>query len=194
MNVCGVYAHQEVPKLFEKLDRRMAVTNSLVCAGLDPDPLKMPLSIMERDGTIEEKVLFFLKKIVNITSPHVCAFKIQKAFFDQFSFGHDLLQDIVHYSKKEYPEIPVFLDCKVGDTDNTMKTYMDLFFNKIGLDSIVINPNMGDDVLQPFLEDAYKSAIVLVQTSNPNGKVIQELVLENGKKLWEEVLDIMLER
>lgn len=181
-------------EIIKQLDRRMEETNSVVCVGLDPDPNKIPLAILNLDGTIEEKIYLFLTKVIDITAPHVCSYKIQKAFFDQFDAGHVLLKKTCAYIHEKHPGICAFIDCKIGDTDNTMQAYMHLLFDKIKADGIVINPYMGDDVLEPFLKDSKKVAIVLIQTSNPNAKIIQEMNVENGKKLWESILDIALNR
>lgn len=180
--------------LYKKLDDRIIKSDSLVCVGLDPDITKLPAVILNTENTPEGKVYAFLTQIIDITAPHACSFKIQKAFYDQFDSGHALLKNTVAYIHENYPDIPVFVDCKIGDTDNTMKAYMSLLFEDIKADSVVINPYMGDDVLEPFMQDKNKSAIVLIQTSNPNAKVVQELELANGKKLWEEMLLLTLNR
>lgn len=180
--------------VIKQLDERMKQTDSLVCVGLDPDPTKMPLSMLKSTETIEENVFVFLSEIVDTTAPYVCCYKIQKAFFDQFDRGHVVLRKICAYIHETHPGIPVFIDCKIGDIDNTMQAYMHVIFDDIAADGVVINPYMGDDVLEPFIQDPKKVALVMIQTSNPKAKVIQELVLQNGKELWEEVLDISLTR
>lgn len=177
-----------------KLDQRMITTNSLVCVGLDPDITKMPLSFINTNQTDEEKVYSFLTTVIDITAPHACSYKLQKAFYDLFETGHDLLRKTVAYIHDNYTDIPVFIDCKIGDTDNTMIAYMHLLFDDIKADAIVINPYMGDDVLEPFMNDANKCAIVLIQTSNPRGKVVQEIKTADGKSLWEKMLDITINR
>ena len=178
----------------QKLDQRMVSTNSLVCVGLDPDITKMPLSILNTNQTDEEKVYSFLTTVIDITAPHACSYKLQKAFYDLFETGHDLLRKTVSYIHDNYSDIPVFIDCKIGDTDNTMIAYMHLLFEDIKADGIVINPYMGDDVLEPFMNDANKCAIVLLQTSNPRGKIVQEIITEKGIALWEEMLNLTLTR
>lgn len=159
----------------QKLDQRMIATNSLLCVGLDPDITKMPLSILNSDQTDEEKVYCFLTTVIDITAPHACSYKLQKAFYDLFETGHDLLRKTVAYIHENYSDIPVFVDCKIGDTDNTMIAYTHLLFEDIKADGVVINPYMGDDVLEPFMNDANKCAIVLIQTSNPRGKLFKKL-------------------
>lgn len=182
-------------EVLKKLDIRMATSNSLVCVGLDPDITKMPESIMNSsEQTVEDKVYKFLKQVIDITAPHVCCYKLQKAFYDQFDLGHMLLKKVVAYIHEQFNDIPVFVDCKIGDTDNTMKAYINLLFKDIQADGIVINPYMADDVFLPFAEDDKLVGIVLVQTSNPGAKVIQELQLIDGKKLWEEILTLTLKR
>lgn len=105
-----------------------------------------------------------------------------------------MLRETVKYIHDIHPGIPAYIDCKIGDTDNTMNAYMQLLFDDIEADAIVINPYMGDDVFEPFIKDNNKQGIVLIQTSNPKAKVVQELILANGTKLWEEMLQITLNR
>lgn len=188
--VANIYAHDA----FKMLDNRMVQINSLAGVGLDPDITKMPLEFLNSNQSDEEKVFSFLKEVIDITAPHSCCYKLQKAFYDQFDLGHELLRKTVEYIHEKHPGIPAFIDCKIGDTDNTMKAYMTLFFEDLKADAVVINPYMGDDVLEPFMQDPKKAAIVLIRTSNPNAKVVQELPLANGKKLWEEMLDLALSR
>lgn len=179
--------------VIEKLDKRMDKADSLVCVGLDPDITKMPQVFQEKKER-EDAVFSFLSQIVDITAPHVCAYKVQKAFFDEFDKGHELLRNLLRYIHDNYQDIVVFIDCKIGDIDNTMKTYMRLLFDNIKADGVVINPYMGDDVMEPFIQDKKKVGIVLVQTSNPNAKVVQESILNDGKFLWEKILDLTIDR
>lgn len=179
----------------DNLSKQMHIKNSLVCVGLDPDPRKFPNEIQNmKNISVEQKTLLFLKDVVDITADHVCAYKIQKAFFDIYNDGHKLLHDTIEYIHAKHPGIPVFVDCKIGDIDNTMQAYMDNLFKELNADGVVINPYMGDDVFEPFITDKNKVAIVLVQTSNPNAKIVQELKLSNGKVLWEEMLELTVNR
>jgi ribosomal protein L5 len=40
-------------------------------------------------------MVLFLKKVIDITLPHIAAYKIQKAFFDKFDEGHRLLENLL---------------------------------------------------------------------------------------------------
>lgn len=168
--------------------------NTLACVGLDPDLKKMPLEILRRDISDEEKVLMFLEGVVDYTAQHVCAYKAQKAFFDKLSGGHQVLKELVAYIHVAHPEIPLIVDCKVGDIDNTMEAYMENLFGKLNADGIVVNPYMGDDVLLPLMKLRDKAIVVLVKTSNPAGSIVQDVVLESGKPLWRYMLELVINR
>lgn len=173
---------------------RMKTHNTLLCCGLDPDLKKMPPEITGKKISDEDKVLDFLRNVVDITAPHVCAYKAQKAFFDELSGGHDVLKELIHYIHTTHEGIPVIVDCKIGDIDNTMVAYIHNLFGILQADGIVVNPYMGDDVMAPFAEYPDKAIIVLVKTSNPAGGVVQDVILYNGLPLWRHVLDLVVNR
>lgn len=175
----------------EMLLHRMEQQQTLLCCGLDPDLRRFPTKVFSQANTDEEKVLQFLRQVVDVTASHVCAYKVQKAFFDLLSGGHDVLEDIVSYIHQQYPGIPVIVDCKVGDIDNTMQAYLDNVFGSIGADGIVVNPYMGDDVIAPCKDFTDKLVVVLVKTSNLGGAMIQDTVLQDGRKLWEYLLELV---
>ena len=94
--------------------------------------------------------------------------------------------------KKTIDYIPknMFLiaDAKRGDIGNTSKICRD-FFKTYDFDAITVAPYMGEDSVSPFLTLSKKWVIVLGLTSNSGSSSFQQLVLENGKKLFEEVLE-----
>ncbi len=180
--------------VLDSLNKAMLEKDTLVCVGLDPDPSKMPLEMMALDLPLNERVYAFLVSVVDITADHVCAYKAQKAFFDDLKGGQDLLVKIVRYVKSNHKGIPVFIDCKIGDTENTMGAYMNHLFDRVKADGVVVNPYMGDDVFLPFYDDPEKVALVMVQTSNPSAKIVQELKLSSGEFLWEKTLDFTINR
>ncbi len=172
----------------------MANKNTLACVGLDPDLTKMPVSITGQHASDEVKVARFLREVISITGPHVCAYKVQKAFFDVFPKGHELLAKVVAYAQERYPEVMVFIDAKVGDIDNTMEAYLRNIFDEIRADGVVVNPYMGDDVLRPFESLGDKAGVVLVKTSNPGADIVQNAVLPDGRMFWQYVLGLVVER
>ena len=181
-------------QVLKLLREAMIRNNSLACCGLDPDITKMPHLITKQRKSKEAKILRFLRGVIDVTGAHVCSYKIQKAFFDIFPAGHELLMETVAYAHERYPEIPLFIDAKVGDIDNTMLAYLQNVFGEVQADGLVVNPYMGDDVLKPFESLDDKAGIVLVKTSNTGGGVIQDILLSDGRPLWLYILELVVTR
>lgn len=179
---------------YEMLFHRINQNQTFLCCGLDPDLSRFPSEILSQNITDEEKVLLFLQRVVDVTAEHVCAYKAQKAYFDLLPGGHDVLKNIVAYVHQNYPEIPVIIDCKIGDIDNTMQAYLNNIFGRIKANGIVVNPYMGDDVMDPCKEFKDRMIVVLVKTSNLKGSVVQDLLAQDGRQVWEHVLDLVVTR
>lgn len=61
-------------------------------------------------------------------------------------------------------------------------------------DSLTVNPYMGSDGVKPFIDNAVKynkSIFVLLRTSNPSSKELQELVVQDGKAVYEHMADLI---
>lgn len=168
--------------------------DSLVCCGLDPDISRFPEEFRRMRRSDETKVLAFLREIIDLTGPHVCAYKVQKAFFDVFARGHQLLADTIAYVQEKHPGVPVFVDAKIGDIDNTMTAYLRNILGELNADGVVLNPYMGDDVVAPLEGFSDKAGIVLVKTSNSGGSIIQDALLADGRQLWRHVLGLVASR
>jgi orotidine-5'-phosphate decarboxylase len=177
-------------KAIEILKCRMK--ESLFCCGLDPDLKKIPAEITT--SSVEEKVVRFLKGVIDATASHVCAYKAQKAYFDLLPDGNSVLSEVVAYVHDNYPNIPVVLDCKIGDIENTMKAYLECIFGTLKVDGVVVNPYMGDDVMRPMAQYPNKAIVVLVKTSNFGGGIVQDIKLEGGILLWQYILQLTVGR
>lgn len=181
-------------KANEQILERMRTHDTLLCCGLDPDLKKMPPEVIGGNTSDEEKVFAFLQGVVDVTAQHVCAFKAQKAFFDVLAEGHGVLKKLIGYIHASNPGIPVIVDCKIGDIENTMEVYIQNLFGSLQADGIVVNPYMGDDVMLPLAELVDKSIVVLVKTSNPSGGIVQDAVLQDGQQFWRHVLNLVVSR
>lgn len=180
-------------KSLELMSQAMASNNTLVCCGLDPDVSKMPMELRSKTRK-ETTVRKFLEAVINITASYVCAYKAQKAFFDIFPGGHGLLKNIIAYIHERYPNIPVFVDAKIGDVGNTMDAYVQNIFGELKADGVLVNPYLGDDVMKPFEQLPNKVAIVTVKTSNPDATIVQDAVLQDGRPLWKYILELTATR
>ena len=165
----------------EKLAAAWRENNSLLCVGLDPDPSKFPEHIKGSDRAIFE----FCKTIVDATHDLVCAFKPQIAYFSAES-AEDQLEMLVQYIRASYPHIPIILDAKRGDIGTTADKYAVEAFGRYQADAVTVNPYMGYDTAQPFLNYEDKGTILLCRTSNPGAGDIQDLLVD-GKPLYQHV-------
>ena len=155
---------------------------SFLCVGLDPDPSRMPQSLLDYDDPIFE----FNKAIIDATKPYCVAYKPNLAFYEaQGVAGWNSLQKTLDYIGTDFFTIA---DAKRGDIGNTSRLYAQAFFESMEFDSITVAPYMGIDSVQPFLDFTDKWVILLALTSNKGAKDFQFQQLENGKPLYEEVL------
>ena len=155
--------------------------DSLVCVGLDPDISKIPAHL----HNLENPLFEFNRAIVDATADLVCAFKPQIAYYSASHAERDL-ELTIDYIHQNYPGIPVILDAKRGDIGSTAEKYVQEVFDRYKSDAVTVNPYMGADTLQPFLNREDKGVIILCRTSNPGARDIQDLD-SNGKKLYQIV-------
>ena len=80
-------------------------------------------------------------------------------------------------------------DAKRGDIGNTARQYAYSIFEHFGFDCVTINPYMGSDSIDPFLENIEKGVFLLAKTSNPSAVVIQD-IKENGIPIYERVVQM----
>jgi orotidine 5'-phosphate decarboxylase subfamily 2 len=162
----------------KKLDSAIAKNNSLLCVGLDPDPSKL------KKG---ETLFGFNKRIIDQTADFVCSYKPNIAFYEAAGFqGLEDLKKTINYLKKSYTKIPIILDAKRADMDNTAQAYARSAFDFYGADAVTVNPYFGLDSLEPFLKRRENGVIVLCRTSNPSASDFQELLV-NGLPLYIKV-------
>ncbi|MGH8033136.1 MAG: orotidine-5'-phosphate decarboxylase [Luteimonas sp.] len=152
------------------LARRWADANSLVCVGLDPEPAKFPKIFADHpDATFA-----FCRDIVDATAPYVCCFKPQIAHFAARA-AEGALQRLIAHIHAAHPGIPVILDAKRGDIGSTAQQYAAEAFDRYAADAVTVNPYLGRDSVQPFLDRADKGVVILCRTSNPGAADLQDL-------------------
>ncbi|MEX0941878.1 MAG: orotidine-5'-phosphate decarboxylase [Pseudomonadales bacterium] len=165
---------------FERIALSQDAQNTLLCIGLDPDPAKFPRPIRRCSQPIFE----FNKAIIDATSDLVCCYKPQIAHYSALGAESALQQTIDYIHDRK---LPVLLDAKRGDVGNTAEKYAIELFERYQADAITINPYLGADAMAPYLEYQDKGIFILCRTSNPGGADLQNLVLKNGKHLYEHV-------
>ena len=154
----------------EALRLRWQQHRTMVCVGLDPEPAKLPAPLRQHSDAVFE----FCRAIVDATADLVCAFKPQIAHFAALRAEHALERLIAHIHAR-HPGVPVILDAKRGDIGSTAQHYVSEAFERYGADAVTLNPYLGRDSIQPFLDRADKGVILLCRTSNPGGADFQAL-------------------
>ena len=154
----------------EKLNQAVQKNRSLLCIGLDPDPTRMP----EKVGIFE-----FNRAIIEATSDLVCAYKPNFAFYE--ALGTEGLDDLKRTVQQIPDNIPVIADAKRGDIGNTAKAYATAIFSHFGFDASTVNPYLGFDSVEPFIEYSDKGVFILCRTSNPGSADFQSLRLRQGR-------------
>lgn len=152
--------------------------NSLLCVGLDPDVNRIPEHIREMDEPIFE----FNRAVIDATADIVCAYKPQIAYYAPWR-AEQQLEKTIEYIHGKYPEIPVILDAKRGDIGSTAEMYAREAFERYRADAVTVNPYMGGDTLEPFLNYSEKGVVILCRTSNPGARDIQDLT-SGGEKIY----------
>lgn len=156
---------------------------SFLCVGLDPDLSRIPSFLLELDDPVFE----FNKRIIEATKEYCVAYKPNIAFYECLGpKGWLSLKKTIDYIPKN---MFIIADAKRGDIGNTSLKYAETFFKTYDFDAITVAPYMGKDSITPFLTISKKWVIVLGLTSNSGSSSFQQLVLKNGKKLFEEVLE-----
>ena len=130
---------------FDKLNAAIALNQSLLFVGLDPNLEMMPSS---GDRDLIANLSDSLQLIIAQTADLVCAYKPTLGFYEALGAGGiELLENTL----KAIPShIPVILDAKHSDL-NTSSVFARTVFNQWGVDAITLSPYVGQDHIAPFL-------------------------------------------
>lgn len=160
----------------QKLEAAISKNNSLLCVGLDPDIEKLPVHLKQNGSPLFE----FNKAIIDRTYNLVCSYKLQVAYYSAEGLpGLQQLIDSINYIKTTYPDLPIILDAKRADIGNTSAQYAKEAFDVFAVDAVTVNPYLGYDGIQPFLDYKDKGIIILCRTSNPGSENFQDLIAFN---------------
>jgi len=160
---------------FSFLEKRVDDSSSLLCVGLDPHipDLKEPTAASALD---------FCLTLVKQTAPYAAAFKPNAAFFEVFGAeGWTALKHVIEAINEESTRlgsrIPIILDAKRGDIASTADAYALSAFEHLGVDCITLNPYLGKDSVEPFIQQSEKGVFLLCKTSNAGSMDLQNLLV-----------------
>ena len=121
-------------------------------------------------------VFEFNRAIIEATADLVCAYKLNFAFYEALEDeGFDILKRTV----KHIPDdIPVIGDAKRGDIGNTARAYARSIFTSFNFDAATVNPYLGFDSVEPFIQYRDRGVFILCRTSNAGAVDFQALHTE----------------
>jgi orotidine-5'-phosphate decarboxylase len=166
---------------FDRLADRIAAVDSVVSVGLDPDPDRLPAEVQDADLPRWA----FNRRIIDATHEHAACYKPNAAFYEDPDGWRALTETVAYAHGKD---VPVLLDAKRGDIGNTARQYARVFDDEgLDVDAMTVNPFLGQDALEPYLQREDAGVVVLCRTSNAGGADLQDLELAAGDPLYERV-------
>ena len=195
--------------MMDNLINKIKEKNSPIVMGIDPRYEMIPDIIKSKYpkdmAGFAESAVVFAKKLIDATYDIIPAIKPQLAYFEMMGpEGLRAFKEIVDYAKSK--DLIVIADAKRGDIGTTSQGYANTFLGETSLDDnkekiydadfVTVNPYMGTDCVKPFVEDSKKyskGVFVLVKTSNKSSGELQDLKLENGNKVYEQVATLVEE-
>jgi len=161
-----------------------------VCIGLDTSLEYIPYTFRERYTSIADTIFNFNRKIIDATCDIASSFKVQIAYYE----AHGIEGIIAYKRTLEYirgKKGLVIADIKRGDISKTAEMYAKAHFQgDFESDFITLNPYMGMDSMEPYLQyvkNKEKGLFVLIRTSNEGAKDIQYLKDSDGVRVYDKV-------
>jgi orotidine-5'-phosphate decarboxylase len=180
--------------------------------GLDPVYNRLPEAIRshrqmndEHDAAAAVDAIFdFCTQVTRVIAPLVPAVKINIAYFEKYLWeGLETFYSLI--SEAEDLGLEIIADVKRGDIGHTAEQYAAAHLQNpelVGLedtitaDAITINGFAGVEGIGPFADTANrqgKGIFVWVHSSNPGGAAIQDFADAGGRKLYQQIAEIVNE-
>lgn len=175
----------------ERLHERIRITRTTALVGLDPRWGQLPAVLKEKAQALEGDTWSqraaayeeFCCRVIDVVASLVPAVKPQSAFFEDCGpAGVQALANVIAYARRA--GLVVICDAKRGDIGSTAEAYAAAYLGgsspenaPFGADALTVNPYMGLDTLEPFVNRCLQvgaGLYVLVRTSNPGARDFQD--------------------
>lgn len=195
--------------MIDRLITKIKEVQNPTVVGLDPTYSMVPNFIkeemLERYGktpkAVAEMFIAFNKAIIDTIYDLIPAVKPQIAMYEQYGLeGLRAYMETIAYAKSK--GLIIIGDIKRGDIASTAAAYaghiggVEIEGEHLDLwqeDAVTLNPYMGFDGIEPFIEPCNtfdRGLFILVKTSNPSGKELQDLCVE-GTTIYNKAADLV---
>ena len=174
-----------------RLAARIQQTGTCALVGIDPrfELLPQPIVAAAKSKGLDGEQLQvsateeFCLRLIDVVAPLVPAVKPQVAFFEQLGpAGLEMLARVIRHARDQ--GLIVIADAKRGDIGSTAAAYADAWLAgedptaaRWAADCLTVNPYLGGDSLEPFVNVATERGAglyVLVRTSNKGAADFQD--------------------
>ncbi|HUZ09561.1 MAG TPA: orotidine-5'-phosphate decarboxylase [Acidimicrobiales bacterium] len=161
-----------------------------LCVGIDPSASLLSRWGLPDDvsglGEFGSRCLHAFAGVVPVVKPQV-------AFFERHgAAGIGVLEKLLGEARQA--GLLVIADAKRGDIDNTSAAYADAWLrdgSPLAADAVTVNPYLGLGALRPMTAMAVatgRGVVVVVRSSNPEGRLLQEAVTAAGDSVEDALL------
>lgn len=188
----------------DRLADAVDAKHSQLLVGLDPRPELLPVELRGETylsrGAAADACARFCRGLIDAVAPYVVGVKLQLAFFEALgSDGLRAYEEVRDYARAA--TLLVVADAKRGDIGSTARAYADAYLEagegeRLPVDALTVNPYLGSDSVEPFLAACRRSGaglFCLVKTSNAGSADIQDLALSDGRRVWQQVAELVNE-
>lgn len=187
-------------RIAEAVDRK----RSQLLVGLDPRPELLPVELRGETyagrAAAADACARFCRGLVEAVAPYVVGVKLQLAFFEALGAdGLRAFEEVGEYARNA--GLLVLADGKRGDIGSTARAYADAYLEPregggTAVDALTVNPYLGTDSIEPFLAACRRGGgglFCLVKTSNAGSADVQDLALSDGRRVWQQVAELVAE-
>ena len=172
-----------------------AKTRGPLCLGIDPTAQLLKQWGLPDDAGGLDKMC---DTIIAAAADRLAIVKPQIAYFERFgSRGIMVLESLIQRFHEQ--DTLVLVDAKRGDIGSTAEAYAQGLLGErsaLGADAITVHAYLGFGSLTPLLQHARAVAagvFVVVRSSNPEGQLLQNAVVDDGRTVADYLADAITE-
>ncbi len=195
----------------DALTNRIKELDNPTVMGLDPRLEYIPIDIISKwiqeypddnDASAAESIFEFNCGLIDAVCDIVPAVKPQIAYYEMYGLkGIEVFKRTIDYARAK--GMIVIADAKRNDIGSTATAYAEALIGKteltdgvvevkFGADAVTVNGYLGIDGVQPFIDVCKRDGrgiFTLVRTSNPSAGDLQDLVLQDGRTVYQAMAD-----